>query len=187
MNKSDEELIKQYQQGNEEAWEMLYVKYKKPVFNFAWRLLENRADAEDIAADIFLKLFKDADRFNPIAKFSTWLFTITRNACISSIRKRKKTFSLSFRNKKSGKDEIWEFPDERDKPDEVVEKKDQAKFVKRAISRLPHNQKEVIILREYHDMSYMEISEVLALSLENVKILIFRSRETLRKELRDLS
>ena len=83
MARHDEELIIEYQQGSEEAFEMLFQRYKKPILNFALRILGNRADAEDITADVFLIRFTKKNLYKPDAKFSTWLFTVARNACIT--------------------------------------------------------------------------------------------------------
>ena len=123
------------------------------------------------------------ENFKPQAKFSTWLYTIARNTCISKIRKRKSIFSISFGGGKEDDSESFDIPDPKPTPNEELQKKEIAHQIKKAIHRLPLVQKEAIVLREYNELSYGEIAQILKTSLENVKILIFRAREKLRKEL----
>ncbi len=183
MEKQDEELIMEYYQGCEEALEMLFHRYKKPVLNFALRILNNRADAEDVTGEVFVVVFEKKYVQKPKAKFSTWLFTVAHNACITRIRKRKKTISLWFTKNDSGEYEPWDVVDPKTSPREELVKRETALEVKKAIAKLPDTQKEALILREYHHFSYEQITEVLSCSLENVKILIYRARERLRTEL----
>ena len=117
------------------------------------------------------------------AKFSTWLFTIARNRCIDKLRKSKRLFSLTFTNRDKSVDEQWDVPDHADSSAELLQKKERARHVQEAILRLPYQQREAIVLREYHRFSYDEIAKILNCSLANVKQLIFRGRERLRTEL----
>ncbi|MCB9771800.1 MAG: RNA polymerase sigma factor [Candidatus Omnitrophica bacterium] len=166
------------------ALEGIFTRYKKPVFNFALRFLANRAEAEDVASDVFFAVMSGKYHYTPKAKFSTWLFTVTRNACISRIRNSKKFFSLWFKSEE-GDDQQMQLPDHNTlpAPDELI-KKEQSVFIERALAHLPLGQREAIILKEFQDMSYEEIAKVLNCSLSNVKILIFRGRENLRREIK---
>jgi len=184
MEQSDEELMKAYQEGEEEAMSVIFRRYQKKIFNFALRFLGHRADAEDATADVFLSLMKSGTSYQPEAKFSTWLYTIARNACISRLRRRKNIFSLSFK-KASEENSEWEIPDIKT-PDEEAHQKDVAMQIKNAIQNLPVSQKETLILRGYHALSYEEISKITGHTLENVKVLIFRAREQLRQDLGSL-
>lgn len=185
MEKRDEELIAEYQHGDQDALEVLFGRYKKAVFNFALRILNNRADAEDVTSDVMLILFTKSESYvnNPNAKFSTWLLTIARNACISQIRKQKRTVSLWSARNKDNEYREWDIPDTKDSPPEMLVANETTLQVKLAIRGLPLAQREAIILREYHKLNYAEISQILSCSLENVKILIFRAREELRTKL----
>lgn len=183
MEQPDEDLIADYQHGNQEAFEMLFERYKRPIFNFSLRILNNRADAEDVTSEVFTVLFTNKDSYRPQAKFSTWLFTVARNACITKIRRRKHFTALWFQKENSRDEEVWDIPDPRESSAEQLVQRETAKNVKRAVNKLQGLQKEALILREYQQMSYEEISVVLNCSLENVKILIFRAREALRVEL----
>ena len=183
MEPKDEELILEYQQGNTNAMEMLFVRHKQYVFNYAFRILANRADAEDVTADVFVRLFDKKYEFRPDTKFTTWLFTVVRNACIDRIRKRKKVVSWWVKSDKGGELQEWVVEDSRNTVHEELIKEEISQEIQRAIHKLPLNQKEALILREYHNLNYQQISEVMQCSVDNVKILIFRARESLRKEL----
>lgn len=170
--------------GDMPALEGIFTRYKKPVFNFAYRFLANRAEAEDVASDVFLAVVSGRYRHSPEAKFSTWLFTVTRNACISRIRRSGKFFSLWFTTEE-GDDQESQIPDQTSLPgaQELI-KKEQSAILEKALARLPLGQREAIILKEFQDMRYEDIAKVLHCSLSNVKILIFRGRENLRRELK---
>jgi len=183
MDQRDEDIMLDYQSGNDEAIEMIFTRYQDKILNFSMRILGNRADAEDVTGDVFLTLFSKQYAYNHAAKFSTWLYTVARNSCISRIRKRKTLVSVWFTSKESNRAEQWDIPDTNDLSHDQLEKKETAAYVRQAISRLPLEQKEAIILREYHNLSYEEISKVLNCTLEKVKALIFRARENLRGEL----
>ena len=161
------------------AAEMIFLRYKTRLLNFCLRMLGNRADAEDVTAEAFLALFARKYTFNPAAKFSTWLYTVARNQCISQIRKGRTWFRYGFRPKEAGIMRRWK-PKIPGIAGRELEKKEAAASVRRALAQLPYEQREVIVLREYHQLSYEEISQVVSCSLENVKILIFRGRERLK-------
>ncbi len=183
MEQKDEDLMLQYQAGDDKGVAMIFHRYKTRILNFCLRILGNRADAEDVTGDVFLALFDKKYAFTPKAKFSTWLFTIARNRCISRMRKKKNLVNLWFTNRESGKVDQWDIPDTQASSQEALVKREAAVAVKQAISHLPLAQKEALVLREYQKFSYQEISKILNCSLENVKVLIFRAREQLRNDL----
>ena len=183
MGGADEEDLLEYQNGGREAFERLFLKYKHPVFNFALRILGNRADAEDVTGEIFLMLYSKTISFEPRAKFSTWLYTIVRNTSISKLRKRKKFLPFFYQDHENDEKTTPEIPDPQMRQDMKIQELEKSALIQKAIQKLPLSQREAIVLREYHEMSYEEISQVLQCSLDNVKTLIFRARERLRKEL----
>lgn len=174
----------EYQLGNMAALEEIFQKYKKPILNYALRLLKNLADAEDASAEAFCTITSKKEAYRAPGKFSTWFYTITHNICIDKIRKRKKTVFLWFKRRDPEADyEMLELPDSKPLSDVRLEEDDTAVFVKKAIDSLPLELKEAIILREYHNLSYAEISRVMQCSIPKVKILIFRAREKLKRTL----
>jgi len=184
MEQTDDELMSRFSGGDMPALEGIFTRYKKPVFNFALRFLANRAEAEDVASDVFLAVVSGRYHYSPTAKFSTWLFTVTRNAYISRIRSGKKMFSLWFKTEQ-GEDQQMDMADQSlPRPDDALLQEEKSVFLEKALSKLPLGQREAIILREFQNMNYEDIAKVLNCSLSNVKILIFRGRENLRRDLK---
>ena len=181
MDQKDEDLITEFQQGNLAAFDALFGRYKKQIFNFSLRLLNNRADAEDATSEVFMKLFEKKNYYQPTnAKFSTWLFTIAYNVCISKIRSRKSTASLWFRRNNDTEETPLDIPDQTPSTPEKLMTLENILMIQRAIDKLPEKQKEALILREYNQFSYQEIAQIMTCSIDQVKILIFRAREFLR-------
>lgn len=183
MDQSDEDIMLDYQSGNREAISVIFHRYKNRILNFCLRMLGNRADAEDVAHDVFVTLMGHKYTYQSTAKFSTWLFTIARNKCIDRIRKSRRIFSMTFSKKDSSQTEQWEVADDRPDSSEDLATKERARVVQQAIAKLVVQQREALVLREYHRFSYDEIAGILNCSLANVKVLIFRARESLRVEL----
>lgn len=182
MEQTDEELLRAYNSGDSTAFERLFQRHKGKIFNFALRLLTSRADAEDVTSEVFIALFHKRFQDDGRAKLSTWLFTVARNACLSRLRSAKNIVSLWFQ--KDGDDyEQWDIADTADSAAEGIRQKEMAQAVRRALKKLPIEQKEALILREYHQKDYAEIAQILECSLEKVKVLIFRGRQRLKQEL----
>ncbi len=178
----DLQLVRAYHEGDSEAFRELFKRYKLPVLNFALRFIGNRADAEDVTSEVFLQFSNK--KFTPTgeAKLSTWLFTVARNASLTRLRALKNQVSFWMR-KDNGEDEQWDVQDPGPSVTDSMKSREMLTAIHKAIAALPSEQREAIILREYHDRSYAEIAEITASSLEKVKILIFRARETLRVQL----
>jgi RNA polymerase sigma-70 factor, ECF subfamily len=183
MERTDEELLNAYSSGEATAFEALFHRHKGKVFNFALRMLADRAEAEDVTSETFIQLFNKRYRDTGQAKMTTWLFTVARNACLTRLRSRKLFQPMWFKRNATDDYEEWDIPDTADSPSETLRKKEMAKAVRRAVLALPDEQKEAVILREYFQKEYAEIALILDCSLEKVKILIFRGRENLRLEL----
>jgi len=183
MKRADEELILEFQNGHEDAFEELFRKYKTPVFNFVMRLLRNRADAEDVVAEVFMKLYTHKHSYKPQARISTWLFTVARNTSISRARVRNRFSSLWVSHGQSDGYEEIPVPDSSPLPPEHLIGRETAVVLQEAVEKLPDDQKEALILREYHNFKYDDIAAIMGCSLENVKILIYRARVRLRQDL----
>jgi RNA polymerase sigma-70 factor, ECF subfamily len=184
MERTDEELIEQFKKGDQGSFDMVFTRYKNRIFNFCLRILSNRSEAEDATSDVFLALVSNSYQIKAQVKFSTWAYTVARNNCISRLRKGKHVTSLFT----SQNGEVIEMPvkDSSPTPKEQLEGSETKVLIQQAIGKLPLEQKEALILREYHDLSYSEIAEILNCSLEKVKVLIFRGREQLRVDLSSL-
>lgn len=184
MEKVDEDLIMEFKEGNQAAFEALFRRHKRSVFNFALRLLGQRADAEDVTSEVFMIMLNGKFESRPNAKFTTWLYTVTRNACISKIRQRKRHVSMwFFRSNEDDDPTAWEPADTAHLPSDELHRKEKIKIIKNVISKMQGLQRDALILREYQSLSYSEIGCVLGTSVDNVKVLIFRGREHLRQQL----
>jgi RNA polymerase sigma-70 factor, ECF subfamily len=183
--KNDSELMIEYCRGNQEAMEELFSRYKKKMFNYCLRFLGNQADAQDIAAEVFYTLSAKKDIYQPQAKFSTWLYTVARNCCIDKWRKRKRFVTMWFK-KEGGGFKMWDFPDKKLSAESLSSRREISFYVKKAVNRLPLSYREAIILREYQQLSYAEISEILDLSPAKVKVLLFRARQKLKQYLQPI-
>ena len=186
MNPTDEELVMAYYQGDKEAFACLFQRYQAPIFNFSLRMLASRADAEDVVAETFLQLSAKRYRHRPGIKFVTWLMTVARNACLTHIRQRKKGLWSWWTSLKAQEMATDHTLAEKTSPREILDRRESSRKVRQAIERLPVPQREALILREYHGMSYAEISRILNVSLEQVKIRLFRAREHLRVSLKEV-
>ena len=177
---NDEELITKFYQADEEALAMLFKRHKEGLFNFALRLTANRADAEDAVSHSFMMLCEKKYQPKEGASFKTWLYTVARNMCLSKLRTRNKFFSL-WSSKDDEESVPMDIPDTRHIPRDQLNQQEIMAIIKKAVHRLPPEQKEALMLREYHDFSYDEIAQVLDCSLEKVKVLIFRARNQLKE------
>lgn len=183
MSRTDEELMRALQSGDGTAMNQIFQNNKKRIFNFCYSLLGHRADAEDIAGDVFVSVLKNRDQYDSTRTFSTWIFTIARNMCFNRMRVRKHSVSMWFTQPGSHQSEEWDIESKEDDSRDALLKKERAQHVCQAIAKLPFEQKEALELRQYQGFSYAEISEILDCSLEKVKILIYRAKENLRSEL----
>ena len=147
-------------------------------------MLGDESDAEDIAQQVFLRVWKSASRYEPTAKFTTWLFKITRNLVFNELRRRRRHPTQSM-DSASEDDRPFQAPDPGAKPPDTSLLDDEMQAaIQRAIDGLPEIQRMAIILRRYDDVSYEEIAEILDLSVPAVKSVLFRARTELREKLK---
>ena len=178
---SDEALMLEYQKGEARAMDELLLRYKNPVYRFAFRLCSNASEAEDIAQEVFLRVHQYRGNYRPTGKFSTWIFSIAHNLFVSSLRKRKWQALWPRQDQDSG--EPVDFPSLAPSPREVVVESDVSTVVSRCIQSLPFLQKEALILREYEHLEYQEIADILNKPQGTIKTLIYRARESLKAKL----
>jgi RNA polymerase sigma-70 factor (ECF subfamily) len=183
----DAALMKRVTQGDQRAFEELVEKYKQPVFNMIYRTLPDAAEAEDLAQNVFIQVYKAAARYRVEAKFSTWLFTIARNLCLNELRRRSRHPADSLDATATGEEDgpARQFEDARNvaPPDRLVQDELVAK-VAEALKELPENQRTAVLLYQEQEKSYEEIAEILDCSLSATKSLIHRARETLKQRLK---
>lgn len=173
--------------GDHAAFEALIEKYRKPLVNVIARYLGEDRDAEDLAQDVFVRVYRAAPRYEPTAKFSTWLYTIARRLCANYSRgwALRKLFSLS-RNDEDDEplSDAAELADPRSEDPSVSAEKEQLRrIVAAAVAALPKTLRFAVILRRYEDMSYEEIAAVLNCSVTAAKLRVHRANTLLAKRL----
>jgi RNA polymerase sigma-70 factor (ECF subfamily) len=187
----DEALMARFARGEAPAFEELFARYERRIVNFVYRSVGDRGRAEELAQDVFLKVIGGADRYRPTAKFSTWIFTIARNACVDESRRRRHRRAASL-----------DAPVRSDEPggttllDRVVDEDAasgtgsiaRAEFVERlqtALADLPDEQREVFVLRHYDGMRFVDIGRMFDISENTVKSRMRYALQSLRAALED--
>ena len=183
----DAALMLRVKQGDTGAFTELVEKYKQPVMNLAYRTVRDLTEAEDLAQNVFVQVYKSASRYKTTAKFSTWLFTIARNLCLNEIRRRSRHPAESMDAPHPDQDDqpLQQFEDKATfSPPENVLQGELAQQIDSALADLPENQRSAILLCRQEELSYEEIAEVLGCSVSATKSLIHRGRETLKERLK---
>lgn len=184
----DAALMLRVKQGDTDAFTELVEKYKQPVMNLVYRTVHDATEAEDLAQNVFVQVFKSASRYQSTAKFSTWLFTIARNLCLNEIRRRSRhpAESLDAPHPEHEDQPLRQFEDKRTfSPPESLLHGELAGKIQEALADLPENQRSAILLCRQEELSYEEIAEVLGCSVSATKSLIHRGRETLKEKLKN--
>jgi len=163
-------------EGDMEAFRLLVETHQARVIGTISKMLGSDAESEDLAQQVFIRVWKSASRYQPTAKFTTWLFRITRNLVFNELRRKRHIVEHS--------EEIPE-PAERveKEPDRVLLEGELQKAIQEAINELPETQRMAIILRRYEDMSYEDIAKVMETTVPAVKSILFRARAELRDRL----
>lgn len=183
----DAALMLRVKQGESTAFAELVDKYKQPVMNLAYRMLRDLTEAEDLAQNVFVQVYKSAHRYEVASKFSTWLFTIARNLCLNEIRRRSRHPVDSLDAPRCEHEDLppQQFEDKKtfSPPDSLLHGELKEK-IEEALAELPENQRTAILLCRQDELSYEDIAEVLGCSLSATKSLIHRGRETLKLKLK---
>ena len=181
---SDVALMLRVRDGDLEAFETLVTRHQHSVVGTAAKMLGGSADAEDIGQQVFVRVWKHAARYQPSAKFTTWLMTITRNLVFNELRRRRRSQQVSM-DADEGDTIRHQFVDEQAvAPSEEILDSELQEAIDAAIASLPETQRLAIVLRRYEGMPYEEIAEVLKTSVPAVKSILFRARAELKARLK---
>ncbi len=170
--------------GDHDAFRQIVERHQHAVVGTVAKMLGDPAEAEDIAQQVFLRLWRHAKRYRPEAKFTTYLFTITRNLVFNESRRRGRRKEVSVEEREDSTNFHLPAPTERE-PDSTLLQGELQAAVDKAIQSLPEAQRVAVVLRRYEQMPYEEIAKVLDLTVPAIKSLLFRARTTLREALRD--
>ena len=169
-------------QGDTSAFEEVIERHQTLVAGTAARMLGSNSDVEDIAQQVFIRVWKSARRYVPRAKFTTWLLKITRNLVFNELRRAKRRAQVPLQSE-PGIEEIPLKDETNPAPDASLLEDELQRAIEEAIMQLPESQRMALVLRRYEQLSYEEIAEVLDLSVPAVKSVLFRARTELRSRL----
>src|SRR6058998_3687876 len=187
VGRSDEDaedvrLMQLVSGGDTSAFEKLIERHQSLVLGTVARMLGSNSDVEDIAQQVFIRVWKSASRYVPRAKFTTWLLKITRNLVFNELRRTKRRAQVPLESEASA-DEPALKDESNPAPDASLLEVELRKAIEEAIMHLPETQRMAMVLRRYEQLSYEQIAEVLDLSVPAVKSVLFRARSELRSKL----
>ncbi len=178
----DVQLMSLVGAGDTQAFERLVEKHQSLVMGTVARMLGSNSDVEDVAQQVFVRVWKSARRYVPRAKFTTWLLKITRNLVFNEMRRRKRHTTTPLQTEEG--EELQLKDDRGQTPDASLLESELQKAIEAAIAQLPETQRMAVVLRRYEELSYEQIADVLEQSVPAVKSLLFRARTELRERLR---
>lgn len=183
---SDEEnvrLMLRVRDGDERAFERLVEIHQRAVIGTVARMIGNLDDAHDISQQVFIRIWKSAPRYEPTAKFTTWMFTITRNLVFNEMRKRGRRKEVSIEQQNEDDPPKQFAHPMAPAADTLTQQAELERALDHAIAQLPEKQRLAVVLRRFEDTPYEDLCKVLGMSLPAVKSLLFRARTELRKHL----
>jgi len=192
MARTDVQLMLDVKAGDEQSFALLLHRYRTPLVNFLYRMVRNREQAEDLAQEVFIRVYRARADYVPSAKFTTWLFRIATNLALNSIRDtRHQRMEVSLDapvivDSEEGDERPLDVAEKNPNIEEHLVQEAQREMIRHAIDKLPEKQRAAVLLHKYQDLDYGEISKILSCSESALKSLLFRAYETLRVELAPL-
>lgn len=185
---TDLELMLRVRRGDAESFEELLRRYRAPLVGYFSRMVEDRALAEDLAQEVFLRVYEARARYRPEAKFTTWLYRIATNLALNAIRDRKdsETLSAPGDGEHDTEADAARVADARPTAEQAMMHADRQRIIRQAVDALPENQRAAVVLHKYQDVDYRQIAPILGVSESAVKSLLFRAYESLRARLEPL-
>jgi RNA polymerase sigma-70 factor (ECF subfamily) len=174
--------------GDEAAFDYLLQKYRRPMMNFMYRMARNPAVAEELAQEVFLRIYRSREKYEASAKFTTWLYRIATNLAVNHARdtrheRPENTVSLDEPDENTGAS--MDVPDGSLSAEEALMRRERLSAIRQRVEALPKRQRIAVVMHKYQQMDYREISLVLKLSESATKSLLFRAYETLRGQLKE--
>lgn len=172
---TDAELVSQCIDGDSSAFEEIVTRYKKLVYSVVYKMISDREEVNDVSQEVFIRLYKSLEKYNPEYKMSTWIVKITSNLCLDTLRKKKQdTVTL---------DDAIGVSSDVDTPEETLIKNQRSLLLKNAINELPEKYKILIVLFHNNGMSYEEMTKVLNEPMSIIKNRLYRARLMLKEKL----
>ncbi len=181
---TDEELVEKVKKGDADVYEKIIQKYQSKVFGLIYNMTKNQNDIEDLAQEVFIKIYKNLGKFKGESSLYTWIYKITVNLCLDEMKKRKNVIYLDEKIEVDDGEVNRELPSEEKSQEKLYEEKELQEKLHNCINKLPEKQRVMIVLRDIKGFSYEEISKITDVKLGTVKSQINRARLKL-KELLD--
>jgi RNA polymerase sigma-70 factor, ECF subfamily len=177
--------------GDESSFELLLQRYRTPLVNFLYRMVRSREQAEDLAQEVFIRVYRAREEYVPSAKFTTWLFRIATNLALNSLRdhryqKLEMSIDAPLTSSEEGDERPFEVADKHPTVEQELVEEERRKMIRHAIEKLPEKQRAAVLLHKYQELDYAEIAKILNCSESALKSLLFRAYEMLRVELAPL-
>ena len=173
--------------GDAYSFELLLGKYRRPVVNYLYRMVQNQGVAEELAQEVFLRVYRARANYEPTAKFTTWLFRITTHLALNSLRDHKGEKRQHSLDVEQEDRQAFEPADTRSNREQEMVAAAHLDVVRRAIAALPEKQRAAVLMHKYEELDYSQIAGALSCSVSAVKSLLFRAYETLRERLAHLA
>jgi RNA polymerase sigma-70 factor (ECF subfamily) len=185
---SDAEIMLKAKTGDQSAFDYLVQKYRRPMVSFMYRMARNSAAAEDLAQEVFLRVYRSRESYEASAKFTTWLYRIATNLAVNHARDTRHErpevqVSIDEPDEESGT--TLEVPDRSLNAEQSMVVRERMLAIRRRVEALPEQQKMAVIMHKYQQMDYKQIADVLKKSESATKSLLFRAYETLREQLKE--
>jgi RNA polymerase sigma-70 factor (ECF subfamily) len=186
---SDAEVMLRVKAGDDSAFGFLVQKYRRPMVNFMYRMAHNAAAAEDLAQEVFLRVYRSREGYEASAKFTTWLYRIATNLAVNHARdtrheRPENMASLDEPDPETGT--TMDVADSTMSAEEAILRRERLAAIRQKVQALPERQRMAVIMHKYQQMDYKQIADVLKLSESATKSLLFRAYETLRGQLKEL-
>jgi RNA polymerase sigma-70 factor (ECF subfamily) len=185
---TDAEVMLELRSGNLAAFDVLLAKYRKPIIHFMFRMVHNQAVAEELAQEVFLRVYRSRETYRAEARFSTWLYRIATNLGVNHARDTRHERSASTVYLDEPDSETGTTPDVADltpSAEADMLRRERMKAIRQHVLALPERQKTAVLMHKYEGLDYKQIGEVLKLSESATKSLLFRAYQTLREKLKD--
>lgn len=179
----DAELMLRVKAGDDASFGVLLEKHRNPVIHFLYRMVQNQAVAEELAQEVFLRVYRSRGSYEPTAKFTTWLFRIATHLALNSLRDGKNDRKRESLDDVVDDQPVRQVSDSRPTIEQSMLYQARLGEVKKAIQTLPEKQRAAVLMHKYEEMEYSQIARVLNCSESAVKSLLFRAYETLRARL----
>lgn len=186
MAETDVELMLRVKVGDRASFAALLQRYRAPLIHYLNRMVRDQASAEELAQEVFLRVYRARRRYSPDARFTTWLFKIATNLALNRVRDSRAQRGAETPMEELEPSRLGDIRDSRRTAEQEMIEQERVRKIREAVLALPEKQRAAVILHKYHDMDYAEIAKILGCSTSALRSLLFRAYESLRERLRPL-